>query len=263
VDPVTLPRVARALAGVLGGLLAVMVALPLGAVAAGGAPPPPPPSVAATSDRAVPPSIAQLPLTDQNGRTVTLSQWHGKVVVLVPFLTLCDDICPFTTGNLVQTERALRADRAAAGVQIVELSVDPDRDSPARLAAYASLTGADYELVTETPDELAAIATFFGIYYQKVPEDDPPDIDWWTGQPLTYDVNHSDGFFILGPSGKERLVSGAAPNVRGHLNPKLQGFLSDLGRQHERHPPRPNWTPPELLSSLAWMVGRPLPAPAR
>ena len=55
--------------------------------------------------------------------------------MVVPFLTLCTDICPLTTGNLLQVEQSLRAARVADKVQIIELSVDPGRDTPARLAA--------------------------------------------------------------------------------------------------------------------------------
>src|SRR5579872_6778255 len=145
----------------------------------------PSPDLGATSNRAVPLSIRHLPLTNQHDQTVNLASWPGKTVLLVPFLTLCSDICPFTTGNLFQVERALRADRATSRVEIVELSVDPERDTPARLAAYAKLTGASWQLVTETPAERNTIDTFFGFFAERVPQDKPPAIDWWTGKPLT------------------------------------------------------------------------------
>ena len=64
--------------------------------------------------------------------------------MVVPFLTLCTDICPLDTGNLLQVERALSGDGAAANVQLIELSIDPERDTPARLAAYSRLTGASW-----------------------------------------------------------------------------------------------------------------------
>ena len=157
--------------------------------------------------------------------------------MVVPFLTLCTDICPLTTGNLLQVEQSLRAAHAADKVQIIELSVDPGRDSPARLAAYAHLTMADWELVTETPAVLHSVAQFFGFVYQKVPEDKPPSIDWLTGKPLTYDINHSDGYVLIGPTGIQRYSTGAAPKFRGKLNPKLHAFLDDQGLDHLAHPP--------------------------
>lgn len=196
---------------------------------------------------------------DQSDHQVDLASWPHKTLLVVPFLTLCTDVCPMTTGNLLAVEHSLRADGAASQVQIVELSVDPGRDSPARLAAYAQLTGADWQLVTESPAILAQIASFFGFYYQNVPEDDPPSIDWWTGKPLTYDVDHSDGFVVINPRGTERFETDAAPDFHGHLNSTLYRFLDPLGRQHLKHPPSPNYTPEQILQALGWSMNRSLP----
>jgi protein SCO1/2 len=211
-------------------------------------------------DAKVPPRLLRLPLTNQHGQRVTLASWPGRTVMLVPFLTLCSDICPFTTGNLLQVEQALRVDHAASRVQIVELTVDPRRDTPARLAAYAKLTRARWQFVTETPAELKTLSKYFGFSYERIPEGKPPAIDWWTGKPLTYDVDHSDNYFVIDPAGNERVVEDAAPDFHGHLNPKLQKFLSPLGRQHEKHPPQPDWTTADALQALAHVLGRELPA---
>ncbi len=211
-------------------------------------------------DQQVPSSLRRLPLTNQHGQKVDLASWPGKTVVLVPFLTLCSDICPLTTGNLLQVEQSLLRDHAASKVQIVEVSVDPRRDIPARLAAYAKLTGARWQLVTEPPRELAALAKFFGFSYEKVPEDNPPSIDWWTGKPLTYDINHSDNYFVIDPTGAERIVQEAVPDFHGHLNPKLYRFLNAEGHQHLNHPAAsPNWTPADLLGALGLLLHQSLP----
>jgi protein SCO1/2 len=148
----------------------------------------------------------------------------------------------------------------APKVQIVELSVDPGHDTPARLAAYTKMTGANWQLVTESPAELSSIASYFGFVYQTVPEDSPPDIDWWTGKPLTYDMNHSDGFVIIDPGGIERFVTNAAPDFHGKLNPTLENFLSDLGQQHLKHPATPSYTPADIVQALAWSMRTSLPA---
>jgi protein SCO1/2 len=212
-----------------------------------------------TISRPIPAAVRHLPLTDQYGKTVELSSWPGKTVLLVPFLSLCQDVCPLITGNLVAVEQSLRADHAACKVQIVELTIDPGRDTPARLAAYANLTGADWQLVTEPPVELRSLAKFFGFYYQKVPEDDPDARDWWTGKPLTYDVDHTDNYFVIDPAGVERVVQDGAPDFHGKLNPKLYHFLDALGRQHLKQPPQPDWTPADLLRAVAVAVGTSLP----
>jgi protein SCO1 len=207
----------------------------------------------------VPEGLLRLALTDQFGRKVSLASWPGKTVLLVPFLSLCSDVCPLTTGNLLQIERSLRADHAASQVQVVELSVDPRRDVPARLAAYAKLTKAGWELVTERPPVLAALARFFHFTYERVREDQPPSIDWWTGKPLTYDVQHSDDYFVIDPSGVERVLNNATPDFHGHLNPKLYRFLSAEGRQNLRHPQEPSWTPANVMAALGLVLHRTLP----
>ncbi len=196
---------------------------------------------------------------NQLGKTVYLDSFRGKTVMVVPFLTLCTDICPLTTGNILQVEQSLRAAHLADKVQIIELSVDPGRDTPARLAAYAHLTMANWELVTESPAVLHAVAQFFGFVYQRVPEDDPPSIDWLTGKPLTYDINHSDGYVLIGPNGMQRYSTGAAPNFHGTLNPRLHSFLDDEGRDHLAHPPQSGWTPADALASLGWLLGQSVP----
>jgi cytochrome oxidase Cu insertion factor (SCO1/SenC/PrrC family) len=101
--------------------------------------------------------VPTTPLIDQHGRAVELTSWRGRSVLLVPFAL----------------EQSLRADRAASNVQIVVLSGNLSRDTPGRTAAYAKLTGATWELVTEPPGELRRLAKFFGFYCQKVPEGDP------------------------------------------------------------------------------------------
>jgi protein SCO1/2 len=162
----------------------------------------------------------------------------------------------------------LNADNEASNVEIVELSVDPVRDTPQRLFEYAKLTHIltdtrytheKWELVTEPASELRALAKFFGFTYQRVPEEKPAGIDWLTGERLTYDVDHSDNYFVIDPSGVERVAQAAAPDFRGVLNPKLYSFLSELGRAHLAHPSQPAWSPADVLNALSASVGRPLP----
>jgi protein SCO1/2 len=213
-------------------------------------------------DQKVPASIQRMPFVNQRGEKLDLASLRGKTVMLVPFLTLCADICPFTTGILLQMEKALKADHAASKVAIVELTVDPHRDTTARLAAYAKLTHAGWQLVRAGPADLSKIAKFFGFSYGKVPEDNPPSIDWWTGKPLTYDVEHSDNYFVIDPAGNERVVEDAAPDYTGKLNPKLQKFLSAEGREHQKHPPQPDWTTTDALEALGHVMHQELPSAA-
>ena len=84
------------------------------------------------------------------------------------------------------------------------------------------------------------MAKYFGISYQKVPQDNPPAIDWLTHKPLTYDINHSDGFIFLNPSGHEVFATTAAPNYSGKLPSQLQNFLSDRASPTRSTLPNPD-----------------------
>jgi len=101
-----------------------------------GAPGPPSAYLGTVVDRPVPAGIADLPLTTDAGRPTSLGAWHGQVVVLADFLTLCQGTCPLTTGNLLVMDRAVMAAGLGRRVRFAELTVDPERDTPARLRAY-------------------------------------------------------------------------------------------------------------------------------
>ena len=206
----------------------------------------------------MPASIASLPLTDDNGRSTDLGAFHGRDVVLTDFLSLCQDVCPLTSANFAAMDRAVAAVHLQGKVQFVELTVDPERDVPARLHAYRRLfdAPANWSLLTGSPQVLSQIWSWFHVYYQRVPEDSPPGIDWWTGRPLTYDVDHEDVLAFLDPLGHERFVIDGLPNTEGRpLPPSLRRFLSDLGRQHLAKPSAAAWTVPQALGALSWLAG--------
>lgn len=237
-----------------------LAVLSLVAAACSSGPPGPPPASAGTVEaRAIPASIRSASLLNQRGQTVTLASLHGRTILLAPFLTLCTTICPLTTGNLLQTESALKAAGLSDKVEIVELSVDPGRDTPARLTAYAHLTGATWNLVTESPTELARFARFFGFSYSIAPPGHPAPVDWLTGQPLTYVVDHSVGYYLIDSKGALRYSTGAAPDFTGTLNPRLHAFLNKQGQDHLDHPEANGWTVDDALNSLSWLLGRRIP----
>jgi cytochrome oxidase Cu insertion factor (SCO1/SenC/PrrC family) len=239
-----------------------VAAIALGAVAGSalvacgsGDPPPPPPSLGVVQDRQVP----QVPLLDESGRPASLSMFHGKVVVLAPFLTLCQEECPITTGAFIAMQRDVEEAGLAQKVAFVEVTVDPGRDSPARLAAYSREFGATWPLLTGSPAVLDRLWRFFGVYHQVVPEQQPPALDWWTHTPLTYDVDHSDGFILLDARGHERFITTSPADLHGRLAPGLEGLLDSTGIQNLKHPQSPSWTVPQALGALSWLLGREVP----
>ncbi len=192
-------------------VLVVAVVVGLLVTGSGSAPGPLPSRVGITENLAVPTSVLAIPLVNQHGQTTSLGAFRGKIVVLTSFLTSCQETCPLTTGAFLDMQRDLAAAGLAGKVTFIEASVDPGRDVPSRLAAYARVTGSTWPLLTGTPSNLAALWHYFGIYYKKVAEGSPPGIDWQTGKPYTYDVNHSDGFIVFDQKLHERFVTHETP----------------------------------------------------
>jgi protein SCO1 len=243
----------------LGSSIAVTLCIAIGAVLAAcgsTAPPPPPANQGLVLRHATPQDVS---LQNQHGRTVSLRDLRGKVVVLAPFLTLCQDECPLVTGAFIVLQRDLQAAGLGHKVVFVEATVDPGRDTVPRLAAYQREFGADWDLWTGTPAHVAAFWKAFGVSYQVVPEEQPPHDDWYTGKPLTYDVDHTDGYILIDPTGHERFVNANAPNLNGHLDKKLTGLLNAGGVLGLHHPQQTDWTVSEALASLSWLLGTDVP----
>jgi protein SCO1/2 len=201
------------------------------------------------------PTPQHIPLLNQDGQTVTLASLRGKVVVLAPFLTLCQDECPLVTGAFTILQSDLRAAGLSHKVVFVETTVDPGRDTVARLAAYQREFGADWDLWTGTPANLAAFWKAFGVSYQIVPEEQPPHLDWFTGKPLTYDVDHTDGYILIDSTGHERFVDASAPNLDGKLDKKLTSLLNAGGVLGLHHPQQTDWTVDDALAAISWLLG--------
>jgi len=178
---------------------------------------------------------------------------------MAPFLSLCQDECPLITGAFIALERDVRAAGLGSKVVFMEISVDPGRDTPARLAAYSKEFGADWPLLTGTPANLDTLWRVLGVSVQIVPEEQPAKMDWFTGKPLTYDVDHTDGFFLLDGSGHERFSDSNPPDLKGQLDKKLTSLLNGGGLQNLDHQGNPNWTLSEALSSISWLVGQKIP----
>jgi cytochrome oxidase Cu insertion factor (SCO1/SenC/PrrC family)/thiol-disulfide isomerase/thioredoxin len=208
-----------------------------------------------------PPKVPPVALMTAQGRRVTLSAWRGKWVVLAPSMTLGGEVCPVTTGALMQLQRQLRQAGLANQVAVMEATIDPWRDSPARLRAYQRLTGADFTMLTGSQAEIHQLWKFFGVDYRRVPEGKPPDIDWMTHKPLTFDIQHTDAVFIIDPAGQERIVDEGMPDVGGHLSASLRALLDKQGLQDLAHPQLP-WTANEILQDLDFLMNRNVPASA-
>ncbi|MFO1316059.1 MAG: SCO family protein [Burkholderiales bacterium] len=145
-------------------------------------------------------------LTDHTGRAVTLADYRGKAVVLFFGYTQCPDVCPTTLATLAAAMKALGPD--AERVQVLFVTVDPDRDTQALLAEY--VPAFDPRFVGLRGDAAATerVAKEFKVIYQKQPG----------ATPGSYTVDHSAGVFMFDPQGRLRLYAshGQAPDVFAH-----------------------------------------------
>jgi protein SCO1/2 len=211
----------------------------------------------------LPSSVMSIRFTDDFGKQTTLADFAGKTVVLVPFMTLCQETCPLTTSNLQVLDRSvLKADQEN-NVQIVMITIDPERDTVSRLDAYravAQILQPNWSLLTAAPADLTTLWKSLGVDVEKTAEDNPPGIDWMTGKPLTYDLSHTDEVFVLNKSGNEQFLIDGMPNTQGVAPPPvLDKFLSDEGRDDLAHPDASTWTAADATTALAWVLGKHLP----
>jgi protein SCO1/2 len=206
-------------------------------------------------------SLPPLALRDETGHRTTLAALRGKVVVLAPFLTLCHEVCPLTTGAFEVMRRAVNRAGLGRRVAFVEVSVDPWRDSPGRLRAFARLTGIRFALLTGTNAELTRFWRALGVTFWRTREGRPADRDWLTGRRLTFDVSHTDALFLIDARGRERIVDIGTPRIGGRLPHSLRRLLNQKGRAGLKSK-RPGWTVRQGLDDIGYLLGEPIPGPA-
>ena len=133
-----------------------------------------------------------LELADHQGKPRRLEDWRGKVVVLFFGFTHCPDICPTTLADIAQAVKTLGPD--AERVQVLMVSVDPERDTPEALAKY--VTAFDPRFLALRGDLAATrkVAGEFKIYFEKAKSGE------------SYTVNHSAQSYVIDPQGRLRLL---------------------------------------------------------
>ena len=135
-------------------------------------------------------------LTDHNGQARSLKDFKGKVVVLFFGFTQCPDVCPTSMNELAEAKKLLGKD--GDRLQGLFVTVDPERDTPEVLKAYMGNFDPSFlALYTTTPEQLAALAKDYKVYYKKV--------DGKT--PTSYTMDHSAGSYVYDTEGKLRLYT--------------------------------------------------------
>jgi protein SCO1/2 len=132
-------------------------------------------------------------LVDHNGKTRTLADFAGKVVVLFFGYTQCPDVCPTSLAELAEAKKLLgpQGDR----LQGLFISVDPERDTPEVMKAYMASFDPSFLALHADPGELATLAKSFKVYYKRV--------DGKT--PGSYTMDHSAGSYVYDTKSRIRL----------------------------------------------------------
>ena len=133
-------------------------------------------------DVPIPKELLSIPLVDANGKSFTLASLKGKTIVMTDFLTLCNEICPMTSVNMRDIGDAIIHSKLSKSFVSLEVTVDPKRDTPARLKSYQSLfNGSSWTIATGTSKGISDLWAWFGAYTttQKAEEG---VIDWMTGK---------------------------------------------------------------------------------
>ncbi|OFE18912.1 hypothetical protein BA895_01755 [Humibacillus sp. DSM 29435] len=215
-------------------------------------------AIGTSTDAELPASVLDLPLVDASGRPHPLSSFAGKILVISDTMTLCQETCPIDTASVVQTARAAAQAGLNGQVEFVSITVDPQRDQGAQLKAYNALFAPAPESWTSLTGPPAAIKTLWdrlGVYREKVAQDNPPPKNWRTGNPLTYDIEHSDEVFFLDARQHERFVIEGPPHLSGKnaLPATLDTFMDDDGHHSLAHPDPTDWTPPQAITVIDWL----------
>jgi protein SCO1/2 len=170
------------------------------------------------SGRMTAPSVSQVAaiggpfsLTDQNGRTVTDRDLRGKPALMFFGFTHCPDVCPTALFEVSEILRALGPD--ADRVRVLFVTVDPERDTSAMLKDYLSSFDPHLSALTGTPEEIAAMAKAYRVYYKKVPLAEGG-----------YTMDHTAIVYLMNKDGKfvspfniKRTPEAAAADLRKYL----------------------------------------------
>ncbi len=132
-------------------------------------------------------------LTDHTGAPRSLADYRGKVVTLFFGYTQCPDVCPTNLLGMAEVMRQLGPD--ADKVQVLFITVDPERDTQALLAEYVPAFDKRFVGLFGDAATTAAVARDFKVFYQKQGDT--------SGQ--AYTVDHSTGTYVFDPQGRLRL----------------------------------------------------------
>lgn len=152
-----------------------------------------------------------LRLTDENGQQVEEDAYTGKTTLLYFGYTHCPDICPTSLAKLSAAIKKLDEPQRD-DLQVLFVSVDPERDTPARLQQYTDVFGPQFIGLTGDSSQLDALTNRYRVSYSYGKK----------GPDGRYEVSHSSGIFVFDEQGQARLL------MRG--SDPISSIVSDVER---------------------------------
>jgi protein SCO1/2 len=135
----------------------------------------------------------ELSLTGHDGKPRTLADFRGKAVAVFFGFTQCPDVCPTALSTAAEAMRRLGPD--AARVQVLFVTIDPERDSAELLSRYVPAFHPSFLGLYGDAEATARAAKEFKVFYRKVPGQ-PPE---------TYTMDHTAGMYLFDPQGRLRV----------------------------------------------------------
>jgi protein SCO1/2 len=151
-------------------------------------------------------------LTDHTGRRRTLTDFKGKVVLLFFGYTNCPGPCPTALAEMAQVVKQVGADR----LQGLFVTVDPERDTLAKLAGYVPAFHPSFLGMRGSPEQTAQAAKEFKIYFQAQKADRGSN-SGHEAEHGSYMVDHSTGIFVFDTKGRARLYFSASRRTIGAM----------------------------------------------
>jgi protein SCO1/2 len=142
------------------------------------------------------PAAPEIALARDNGEQFLLSGLKGKIVLLFFGYTSCPDVCPTTLAELKQVLQQLGPE--SESVQVVFISVDPERDTPQRIQEYARRFNSSFIGLSGSAQQLEPIWDAYGIFREAVQGNSAAG----------YIVNHTARITLIDPNGNLRLSYG-------------------------------------------------------
>jgi len=134
-------------------------------------------------------------LPDQHGQMRSLKDFQGKIVAVFFGYTQCPDVCPTTLSEMKEAKQLLGAD--GDKLQVIFVTVDPERDTPEVLKAYMANFDPSFIALRGSPEQLATTAKDFKVYYKKAEGKTP----------TSYTMDHSAATYVYDTHGRLRLYT--------------------------------------------------------